>query len=122
MLRVPAPFPQVGSYPLIEIDGRLQLARIVGRDHGGNALISLPLDPVAASGNKSVPLEQLLNADPLSAQERAELQSLDREIRAAKRPNRARVARRDALERRDQLHCARAPLMARLPASLKNAA
>lgn len=115
MLRTPTPFPQVGSYALIEIDGRHHLARIQHRTHGGDAVISLPLMPDVASGNRTVGFDALVDGTPLSEFDRGELARLDEEIARTVRPNRARQAKVDALRARDINSRSLAEMLQRLP-------
>ncbi|QAY77899.1 hypothetical protein [Sphingosinicella sp. BN140058] len=75
MLRTPAPFPQVGSYALTIHQDEITLARIQGRN-GEDATISLPLFS-GASGNRTVPLGELIDATPLSDDEASEWSALN---------------------------------------------
>jgi hypothetical protein len=72
MLKFASPFPLVGSYALLELDGATQLARIVARDQGGMAVVSLPFVN-GSSGNRSVSIGELLDGTPLTPEERTEL-------------------------------------------------
>jgi len=72
MLSTPTPYPQVGSYALLDLDGTAQLARIIARDQGGSAVVSLPLIP-GSSGNRSVTIGELEDPTPLTPEERTEL-------------------------------------------------
>ena len=81
MLKVPAPFPHVGSYALAELDGAACAVRILARDdRARTALIAIVGDPDAASGNRNVPLAQLADPTPLSAAEQRELRRLENYI------------------------------------------
>lgn len=77
MLNTPAPFPQVGSYALIEEEGSNQLVRILAKDQAGSATVSFPLRP-GASGTKTVPTAKLLDGTPLTDGERREMNELER--------------------------------------------
>lgn len=107
MLRVATPFPNVGSYALF-IDSELpvseqraELARIVGSsaDGNGEVLIGLPLR-VGASGSRTVRIDQLKDATPLSEAEKAELQALREHLSGSPRPNRKKIERAEALRTR----------------------
>ena len=79
MLSSPTPFPQVGSYALLDLDGTKQLARIqsAGPDWGPEdiAFVSLPL-VVGSSGNRRVGLGDLIDGTPLTPAEAEELDGL----------------------------------------------
>lgn len=75
MLSSPTPFPHVGSYALIDLDGGRHLARIIQRDQFETALISLPLVEGSA-GNCSVALRDLVDGTPLTRAEADELDGL----------------------------------------------
>lgn len=94
MLRPPAPFPQAGSYGLL-IDGDrpypqpAELVRIIRIGHPGYAvpggdqpevLLSFPLR-AGAGGNKTVLLNELIDATDLTPAEARELADLQRELR-----------------------------------------
>jgi hypothetical protein len=102
MLNAPAPFPQVGSYAVYVENGSTVLVRIQHRmDRFGepHATISLPRT-WRASGNKLVPLADLIDGTPLTAAESAERLALYARNGAAKRPRPADVERYDALRSR----------------------
>jgi hypothetical protein len=124
MLSTPTPFPQVGSYALIEIDGRLHLARIQKRTCGADAMISLPLLPDVASGNRNVSFDALVDGTPLSAFETSELDRLTTAAADESVPPRRRKAaqeRADKLRARIILAPIMAEMIARLPDPLRRA-
>lgn len=114
MLKVAAPFPQVGSYGLItdptlpvEMQ-RAELARILRHDgqlpdQDGEmrdvVAIALPLR-VGATGNKLVALDQVIDATPLTKAEERELADLQRYVAGRERPNKKKAARCEALRSR----------------------
>jgi hypothetical protein len=116
MLSPETPFPYVGSYALfVDPDAPPpqadELVRINWRREGF-AMVSFPLRD-GASGNKTVPFADLIDATPLSSEEAREFHDLDRalfgrSLRTAKQKREA--ARRDALRRRTIY----APLLERL--------
>ena len=75
MLQTSAPFPQVGSYGLIDHDGARLLARILGRNPDGTVVISLP-ERSGAGGNQTRPLGDLFDGTPLTGDEHKELAAL----------------------------------------------
>lgn len=109
MLKVPAPFPQVGSYAMFvdsnlpRDDQRAELVRIIRRptvcDRGGDVAIALPLR-IGASGNQVVDEADLLDATPLTGAEQRELTDLLNYIRARVRPDKTKMARAEALRSR----------------------
>jgi hypothetical protein len=129
MLTPGTPFPYVGSYALYcdpdaEPPQADELVRINWRrsersvGEGGRSIeqefcmVSFPLRD-GASGNKTVPFADLIDATPLSSEEAREFHDLDRalfgrSLRTAKQKREA--ARRDALRRRTIY----APLLERL--------
>jgi hypothetical protein len=132
MLSNETTFPYPGSYALL-IDEDAppptpdELVRINWRqirDSGSGAaevaMVSFPLRE-GASGNKIVPFAQLIDATPLTAEERREFHDLDRALdgrdpRNFSKAQRWRAARRDALRRR-MVH---APVMERLLRTLRD--
>lgn len=78
MLKVHAPFPQVGSYALLEEGGKTFLVRIQHRDPEGQglALISFP-GSYNASGNRKVAIADLIDGTPLTDAERREYAALE---------------------------------------------
>lgn len=108
MLRTPAPFPYPGSFALL-IDKELpverqraELARVIRIDSGDVtnwASIALPLR-VGASGNRVVPLGDLIDATPLTRAEDVELRALQMAVRSRVRPNKAKLSRVEALRQR----------------------
>jgi hypothetical protein len=124
MLRTPTPFPQVGSYALIELDGRHHLARIQARTCDADTMISLPLLPAVASGTRKASLDDLIDGTPLSERERRELEALTIDLAGGNLTGRRRKAaeeREDAL--RDRLIHAPilAEMMERLPDPIRRA-
>lgn len=106
MLKVPAPYPQVGSYALFVDDllatelQRAELVRLQSTPLGKEgALVSWPLR-VGSSGSRRVPLADLIDATPLTKAEEREMHDLDRELRGRKRPDKAKAPRCEALRRR----------------------
>lgn len=75
MLAIPTPFPNQGSYALIDIDGETRAARIISRHDDGAATIAL-LDRAGASGNRTVAFDALLDPTELTEAERAEMARL----------------------------------------------
>lgn len=103
MLAVHAPFPEVGSYGLLCVDGATRLARIIARNPGDSAVVSLP-ELAGASGNRTVPLAQIRDGTPLSDAERAEMRHLAATPFATSKPSpaaRKRDARLQALRHRE---------------------
>jgi len=101
MLRVPTPFPQVGSYALIQDEGELMLCRIVDRDSDtGQVLIAFP-ERFGASGNKRVMVDRLIDGTPLTDAERREWRAAEQAIAGKSRPSRRLVERADCLRGRD---------------------
>lgn len=111
MLDSNTPFPQAGSYGLFQAAGTTELARIMSRPPATEgaepfAEISLPL-VYGASGNKRVPLADVLDGTPLTKGEEAEYRRLDRELAGQSRPNRTKHARLQQL----RLRSIRAPML-----------
>jgi coenzyme F420-reducing hydrogenase alpha subunit len=105
MLNAPTPFPQPGSYALIEQDGRKVAVRIVrtrgaGGAHGMQATITGASR--GASGTRTVDLHKdLIDPTPLTEREVAELEELKRAYnRAGKRQRETMLPRIDALTAR----------------------
>ena len=106
MLKIPAPFPQVGSFALL-IDmnqpapQRAELVRILERTYpqGSGATVSFPLR-TGASGYNTVPLAGLIDGTPLTSEESAELDALRSHLSQQTRPNRKKIERAEALRRR----------------------
>lgn len=89
MLKVPTPFPQVGSYA-VHIDDTLPLAqqraelvRILEIDEQ-MALVAYPLRE-GSSGNRRVALAELTDGTPLTRDEQRELADLQRHLRGRDR-------------------------------------
>jgi len=82
MLKTSAPYPHVGSYALLEDEGRTHLVRIIGKDPGGDVTLSFPGRYKIASGNKTVPFADLIDGTPLTAAEEAEFRQLESTIPA----------------------------------------
>lgn len=123
MLRTHAPFPEVGSYGLKAEDSQLHLVRIIARS-GDQAGIAFPLRR-GASGNKTVPLAELIDATPLAAADHARLREIEQEMGQLATNGKARRQRRieaDALHSRDVYSRTLADLMKRLPPELRSAA
>lgn len=119
MLPIPTEFPQVGSYALLPLDGRNQLARIQKRFDDGRALVSLPLAPDIASGSTTVPLGQLIDGTPLSEAERQELLRLEGDLLQPKLHPKKKIDRCANLRRRDIHAGIMARLVARVPVPTK---
>jgi hypothetical protein len=98
MLKTPTPYPQVGSYGLVDHEGELRLARIIARD-GERATIALPTR-FGAGGNLTLDLAQVQDGTSLSDQEQAEYAELERRLAGAARPRKADLARFEALRLR----------------------
>lgn len=84
MLSPATPYPQPGSYALYEdpelppADRHAELVRIIERG-AAVVLVSFPLRE-GASGNQRVPLSDLIDATPLSAEEGREMTDLQRSL------------------------------------------
>lgn len=85
MLKVPAPFPQVGSYGLL-VDlnqpppQSAELVRIMRRDDfRGQVSVAFPLR-AGACGNRIVAASELIDATPLTKAEERELTDLQRHL------------------------------------------
>lgn len=113
MLNTPSPFPQVGSWALLETLGELQAARIVEAPADGMAKVSLPARP-SASGSVGVELDRLQNATPLTAAEHDEHAVLVAEIELTKAPPKDSIDRANALAERHHRARTLAEILARL--------
>ena len=95
MIRAPAPYPHAGSFaafidtdvPRPE-DRRAELVRIARIEAGGTAFITFPLRG-AASGSRTLTLDELIDCTPLTHDEQRELTDLQlalkgRKLRTAK--------------------------------------
>lgn len=98
MLRTPAPYPNVGSWALLEEPGGTKAVRILERD-GEEALISIAGEFVA-SANRRLPVAGLANADALTIDEAVELLAIETRIAGRARPRKADVERESALRHR----------------------
>jgi hypothetical protein len=103
MLKVPSPFPQVGSYALLVDETlpitqqRAELVRVQRRDQGeGLVSISWPLR-IGASGNRIVFENELIDGTELTKAEQRELTDLLNHCRGRARPNKAKMAQAEAL-------------------------
>lgn len=92
MLRTPAPFPEVGSYALVDHRGTRTLARIQARS-GDAVLVSLPL-VAGAGGTRTIPADQLIDGTPLSDEEAAEKSALDKVVFGGTAPRHGTKKRR----------------------------
>jgi hypothetical protein len=95
MLKAPTPFPQVGSYALLELDGTAQAVRIQRKDPAtpDEATVALQSVANAASGFRTVPLAELIDGTPLTEAEAQEYRELERTVPAApSRSNRVKEA------------------------------
>lgn len=111
MLKVPAPYPQVGSFALLideeqpAAQQRAELVRIEFRHASsrreiGVATIAFPLR-VGSSGTRRVRLDQLIDATPLTLLEENELARVQPHLLGtAVRRNAARTLRAEALRTR----------------------
>lgn len=113
MLKVPAPFPQVGSFALFidenlpRGDQRAELVRIMRRyrmNREAPVAIAFP-NRTGATGNTTTTVDKLIDATPLTARERAEHAELERDMRkhakASLTPRlKDRLQRAEALRRR----------------------
>jgi hypothetical protein len=116
LLTPETPFPHVGSYALLEREGRDQLVRIQWRREN-EIVVSFPLRD-GASGTLRVDPADLIDATPLTPAEEREFHDLDRSLRGSslRTPKqKARLARRDALRKRMIV----APIAARLMRQLR---
>ena len=96
MLHPGTPFPQVGSYGLLDLDGTAVAARIQGRHRDGTALVAI-LGRDGASGNRIVPLAELGDPTPLTDAERHALRSLTDHHRDDRHLSKAQRALHEAL-------------------------
>ncbi len=108
MLRTPAPFPEVGSFALFVDTGlpaaqqRAELVRILRHDNINDrhfCAVAFPLR-LGATGNRNVPIGELIDATPLTVPEQRELTDLQRDLRGRKRRNAIKAARSHALAQR----------------------
>lgn len=114
MLNAETPFPNPGSYaltldPVSGLDaGRVELVRILRHpqavrgtaEDGAQVLVTFPLRD-GASGTRTVPFAELIDATPLTGAEGREMIDLDRELRSKPLRDRAKKqARHDALRQR----------------------
>jgi hypothetical protein len=116
LLSPETPYPYVGSYALLEDEGRTELVRILWRREGWT-MVSFPLRD-GASGNKTVASADLIDATPLAFAEQKEFHDLDRALfgrSPSTKRQKALNARRDALHRR----MVWAPYMERLMRQLR---
>lgn len=114
MLNQPTPYPEVGSYALLERDGRTHLARIQQRK-GDKLLISLPLVRDVASGNATVAPGDLIDGTPLTEGEREEMLALAERALRVQRPRGDWPHHLAALRSRDLASRQLEALMDRLP-------
>jgi hypothetical protein len=125
MIRTPAPFPQPGSYALLVDLGQTHIVRILSRvPDAAEAVISFPAR-WGASGNKTVPLADLIDGTPLTADERREMRHLFEEadaLAAGGRAHRQRLAEANALRQRDIHSETLERLKGTLPSQLRRAA
>jgi hypothetical protein len=125
MIRTPAPFPQPGSYALMADLGETHIVRILGRNPEARlAIISFPARR-GASGNRTVPLAELVDGTPLTAEERATMRRLFDEANALADGGRAqkdRLEKARALRQREINAEQLEQLKAILPADLRRAA
>lgn len=121
MLSTPAPFPHVGSFALFEdpnliaADRRAELARIIGTRLVGEgktvdselarasiAIVAFP-NRLGASGNRTVPLADLIDATPLTKAEEREMHDIQRSLTGRDRltkKQRQKATRAAALRKR----------------------
>lgn len=104
MLKVAAPFPQVGSFALLVDDlmpVEMQRAELVRIQYRGDARVSVawPLR-IGASGYRSVAEAELIDATPLTKGEERELADLQHYVAGRERPNKKKAARCEALRSR----------------------
>ncbi|MGZ8286647.1 MAG: hypothetical protein ACXW27_08685 [Allosphingosinicella sp.] len=113
MLNTPSPFPQVGSWALLETLGELQAARVVEAPADGMAKVSLPARP-SASGSVGIEMDRLQDATPLTAAEHDEHAVLVAEIELTKTPPKASLDRANELAERHHRARTLAEILARL--------
>jgi len=112
MLKIAAPFPQVGSYALLVDDlqpveqQRAELVRIMRRPtictRGGDVAVAFPLR-TGASGSMLVDDNRLIDATPLTKAEEREMHDISRALAGRERPSRKQrelAARGEALRQR----------------------
>jgi hypothetical protein len=113
MLKVPAPFPQVGSFALFIDENlprgeqRAELVRIMRRyrmDREAPVAIAFP-NRTGATGNTTTTVDQLIDASPLTVAERAEHAELEKDLRKHARARltpamKDRIHRAEALRKR----------------------
>lgn len=109
MLRIDAPFPQPGSYALLDADGDTHLVRI-HQSLGLCATVTFPLRPGSA-GTRTVDFADLADISPLNAAEEIELAELDRRRHG---PFTRARARQLELSGRREAAARAAPLLERL--------
>ncbi|HEY1605586.1 MAG TPA: hypothetical protein VGF77_08295 [Allosphingosinicella sp.] len=98
MLRTPTSFPNVGSWALLVEAGQTLAVRITGIDPGNPDWVTVSIaGAYTASGTRRLSRTALLNADALSAEERAELDAIDARMAGKARPKKADVDRAKAL-------------------------
>lgn len=100
MLGTATPFPEQGSYALLDDGDREVPVRITSRRPDGNVTVALHGGKVAST-NRTVDLDELRPLTPLDEAERSEMEMLQRWIKAGDgTPDiRARLA---ALDHRDR--------------------
>jgi hypothetical protein len=105
MLHTPSAFPEVGSWALYQRLGLTHAARIAGLEGEGEerlATISLADVPNASSGRLTVPLAEILDATPLTADEVEQKAALETYLGGLAAPERSSKAPLyDALCRRE---------------------
>jgi len=103
LLKARAPFPHPSSYGLLQDGDRLRAVRIIDRQLPGLATISF-LDQPSASGQRRVLAAELIDADPLCAEEMEEMAALAKRLRGRKaNRDKADEARLESLRRRHSL-------------------
>lgn len=112
-----APYPQPNSWGLIEEGGRYRAVRItnlVDGEDGREAVVSVAGE-FTASATKRLPLAAVLNADPLTPAEVAELAALDQKLAGKSRVAKADRAREEELGNREQRASALEAMLAKVP-------
>lgn len=104
MIKSPAAFPFPGCYALHVVAGAPDLVRIIEwvgpqAENGTTVLVSYPLRR-GASGNSQVPVAELIDATPLSANERIELARLEVGLAGKARSKKLHLAREAQLRTR----------------------
>jgi hypothetical protein len=117
LLHTPAPFPQVGSWALLQEEGRDLAVRITATVPGepGQVVVSIA-GAFVASAVKRLPLAALRNADALTPDEQAELAAVEARVAGKSRPKKADVARQRELSERDSRAGILRAVLARVPA------